>query len=64
MEGEKFYISDITCSHCVKTIEEAVKKVEGVENALVDVKKKELTVKGKYKREEILNAIRKAGYTV
>ncbi len=63
MDGEKFYISDITCSHCAKTIEEAVKKVEGVKDALVDVKKKELTVKGKYKREDILGAIRKAGYT-
>ncbi|MEO0288021.1 MAG: permease [candidate division WOR-3 bacterium] len=63
MEGKKFIVPDISCSHCANKIENHVLKVKGVEKVVVDVSKKEVYVQGEFDKEEVEQAIRVAGYT-
>ncbi|MEO0297648.1 MAG: permease [candidate division WOR-3 bacterium] len=63
MEGRKFYVPDISCSHCAKTIENSVIKVKGVKKVFVDIKRKEVYVQGEFDNLEVEQAIRDAGYT-
>lgn len=63
MEGRKFYVPDISCSHCAKTIEGSVIKVKGVRKVFVDVERKEVYVQGEFDNLEVEQAIRDAGYT-
>lgn len=63
MEGKKFNVPDISCSHCANSIENHVLKVKGVEKVFVDVSKKEVYVQGEFDNEEVEQAIKEAGYT-
>lgn len=63
MEGKNFYVPDISCAHCANNIEKNVLKVKGVEKVFVDISKKEVYVQGEFDNEDVVNAIRDAGYT-
>ncbi len=62
--GKIFKVPDMTCQHCVKTLEEALKKLDGVKDVRISLKKKEVEVEGEVSEAEIISAIEKAGYSV
>ena len=60
-------IGGMTCASCVKAVERAVKKLDGVENVQVNLATEKALVSyeaGKVKLYEIKNAIEKAGFKV
>ena len=57
-------VPDIICTHCVKTINSAISKLDGVQNVSVNLKTKEVRVKGDISREQAVSAIRASGYSV
>lgn len=57
-------IAGMSCNHCKMAVEKALKKVAGVDKAVVDLAKKEALVGGSADRESLVKAIDEAGYTV
>ncbi|NLB32696.1 MAG: metal-transporting ATPase, partial [Tissierellia bacterium] len=59
-------VEGMTCGHCKAAVEKALKAVDGVENAVVDLEKKSADVTlNKEVRDEVLkNAVIDAGYEV
>ena len=65
MTKSGYNVRGMSCSHCVKAVESAVKELPGVEK--VDVSLKKSTSQGEVRREQsrleaIKEAIREAGY--
>jgi len=58
-----FFVPDMTCEHCVRTLEACVSETEGVERVWVSLDKKTVSVRGGT-RESIKKAIEEAGYSV
>ena len=64
---ETFQVADISCDHCKKAIEDALRPVEGVRSAEVDVPAKSVTVEWEpesVERVRLVAAIEDAGYVV
>ena len=59
-------VEGMMCEHCVKHVETALSKVEGVEKVKVELKKKRATVtlNGDVPNEKLQSAVEEAGYTV
>ncbi|KYZ74860.1 hypothetical protein AXX12_14855 [Anaerosporomusa subterranea] len=57
-------IEGMTCNHCKMAVEKALKAVPGVTGAVVDLEKKQATVTGSAKRDELVKAVEEADYTV
>ncbi|MBI0025531.1 copper-translocating P-type ATPase [Bartonella sp. M0187] len=59
-------IEGMTCASCVRHVEKALKKVEGVDNAFVNLatEKADVTSKNKIGINELVQAVEKAGYEV
>ena len=57
-------IEGMTCMHCKMSVEKALKSVPGVENAQVDLGKKEAVVTGAADRSALAKAVEEAGYQV
>ena len=60
-------IGGMTCASCVKAVERAVKKLDGVESVQVNLATEKATISyevGKVKMYEIKNAIEKSGFKV
>lgn len=53
----------MTCNHCKMHVEEALRGVNGVENAQVDLGKGEAVVSGNANREDLVKAVADAGYS-
>lgn len=64
MATETLSIAGMSCAHCKKRVEEAAKAVNGVTSANVNLSKATLTVTGNPDRQELINAITRAGYDV
>ncbi len=65
MEKKTYLIEGMTCSACANRIERVVKKLEGVDNAVVNFATEKLTVdlnNEEIKEEEIKAVVEKAGY--
>lgn len=62
MNRQKFLLSGMHCASCVSVIEHAIKKVAGVEQASVNFASKQATVTGKVSADDILVAIKLAGF--
>ena len=62
----KLDIEGMTCASCVRHVEKALKKVEGVDNAVVNLatEKADVTSKNKLGIDELVQAVEKAGYEV
>ncbi|MGC8894648.1 MAG: SO_0444 family Cu/Zn efflux transporter [candidate division WOR-3 bacterium] len=58
-----FRVPDMTCEHCVRTLEACVSEVEGVERVWVSLDKKTVSVRGGAEGG-VRKAIEEAGYTV
>ena len=61
--GKMFKVPDMTCQHCVRTLENILKKLDGVEEVNVNLQRKEITVKGNVPDREVISAIKQAGYS-
>lgn len=57
-------VEGMTCMHCKMSVEKALKSVDGVESADVDLMKKEAVVKGSAPRDTLVKAVEDAGYSV
>ncbi len=67
MERTAFSVKDMTCDHCVNSVTEALKHVEGVKVAQVTLadKKAAITFDPDVTTvEQLKDAVRHAGYTV
>jgi len=67
LEKVEIKISGMSCAHCSSRVENALKNLEGVEKANVDLKDGKATVEfdpEKLKLSELEHAIEKAGYSV
>ena len=64
---ETFTAPDISCEQCKHAIEGALRPIEGVESAVVDIESKAVTVDydpQTVPREALLEAMEAEGYTV
>lgn len=59
-------IEGMSCGHCVKHVEEALKEIAGVANVTVDLKGKNAIVElnNEVADSELKNAVEEAGYDV
>lgn len=66
-ESLSFKVDGMNCDHCKKAVETALKAMEGVTGASVYLDQEIVKVDfdpGSIKRDELKNAIKKAGYRV
>ena len=61
---KQYSVLGMSCAACVARVEQAVKKVEGVENCAVSLLTNSMTVEGNYKEEALLHAVTQAGYKI
>lgn len=59
-----FKVPDMSCKHCVMSIQNAIKDVNGVKNIDISLDDKLIKVNGEYKQEDVMNAIKNAGYSI
>ncbi|MDA8442713.1 MAG: cation transporter [Peptococcaceae bacterium] len=64
MSGTVLKVDGMTCMHCKMRVEKALKSVEGVTDAQVDLANKEAVVSGSATREDLAQAVAAAGYNV
>jgi uncharacterized membrane protein YraQ (UPF0718 family)/copper chaperone CopZ len=57
-------VPDMTCKQCKMAIENAVRKIEGVDRILVDLDTKTVGIDGEAEPDKIKKAIKQAGYKV
>ena len=57
-------VDGMTCNHCKMHVEKALRSVNGVESAQVDLAKGEAMVSGDANREDLVKAVEGAGYSV
>ncbi len=55
-------IAGMACAGCVSAVENALKEVPGVEDAVVNLGERTATVTGEVSAEALIEAVRKAGY--
>ena len=54
----------MTCNHCVANVKNAIKGVSDVDKVEVNLSEKKAFVEGNFLREDVIKAIKSAGYTV
>ena len=66
MEKQLIYMEGMTCSGCERTVERAVKQLDGVCSARANHRRGQLEVQftSPCTREQICGAVQKAGYSV
>lgn len=66
MTHKKVWIEGMSCQHCVKRVENALKELEGVKTVKVDLKKKtaDMELLAELSFEKIKTAIEDVGYEV
>lgn len=60
----RFRVPDMTCKHCVATIDKAVRAVDGVDDITINLDAHVVAFSGSADRTAVETAIRDAGYTV
>ncbi len=63
MKGN-YKIQDMTCQHCVNTIENALKPIQGIEKINISLHDKLVQIDGEYDEKEVITAVQKAGYSI
>lgn len=64
-EAVKVYtVQGMNCSHCQATVAKAISGVKGVEQVDVDLTTGKATVSGSHSSDEVLAAVRKAGFDI
>jgi copper chaperone len=59
----KFEVSDMTCSHCVATVERAVKSVDGAAAIKIDLANLAVKIESAKPAAAFAAAIQEAGYS-
>lgn len=57
-------IEGMSCQHCVASVTKALQAVPGVESAQVSLEQARATVSGSAPRQELVDAVVRAGYVV
>ncbi|MCK4640124.1 MAG: permease [Candidatus Marinimicrobia bacterium] len=60
----RFYVPDMTCKHCQMTIKNSLKKLPGIENVVISLTDKTVSVDGEADPNTIIKQIEGVGYTV
>ncbi|MBL7068188.1 MAG: permease [Candidatus Marinimicrobia bacterium] len=60
----RFYVPDMTCKHCQMTIENSLKKLPGIENVVISLADKTVSVDGEVDKNTIIKQIEDVGYIV
>lgn len=55
-------ITGMSCQHCQKAVENAITKVAGVENVVVDLAKGKASITGTASDTAVIAAVQEAGY--
>ena len=55
-------VSGMSCQHCVAAVDKAVRAVPGVIDAAVDLAAGAVKVMGAFDRQQVVEAIKAAGY--
>ena len=63
MKGN-YKVQDMTCQHCVNTIESALKPIQGIERINISLKNKMIQLDGEYDENSVITAIQKVGYSI
>ena len=63
MKGN-YKVQDMTCQHCVNTIENALKPIQGIEKINISLNDKLVQIDGEYDENSLITAIQKAGYSI
>jgi copper chaperone len=63
MQMYNFEVSDMTCSHCVATVEKAVKSVDSNAGLKIDLASLAVTIESSKPATSFAEAIAEAGYT-
>jgi copper chaperone CopZ len=58
----KLKVPDMTCGHCVQTVEKAVKSVDPAAQVEVDLAQKIATIETTAPEQSIADVVRSAGY--
>ena len=58
-----FQVNDMTCGHCVATVEKAVKSVDGAARVAIDLGTHAVRIESDKPAETFARAIEDAGYT-
>lgn len=58
-----FQVKDMTCSHCVATVEKAVKSVDGGAKVNIDLGTLAVRIESEKPASDFAKAIAEAGYT-
>ncbi len=61
---KKYSVKGMSCAACVARVEQAVKKVEGVESVSVSLLTNSMTVVGAYDEHTLFRAVERAGYGI
>lgn len=61
-DGMLINVPDMSCEHCKRTLDTAIRGVEGVSNVNIDLKTKQVEVTGPAVQSSIFSAIQDAGY--
>lgn len=59
---QQIKVSNISCTGCVNTIKNGLKKVEGVEEVQVDQNSQTVTVEGEVQKEVLTARLSELGY--
>ena len=57
-------VEGMMCTHCKARVEKVCKGVAGVQDAVVDLQQKQVTVKGNASEADLKKVITEAGYEV
>ena len=63
MKGN-YRVPDMTCQHCVNTIESTLKTVQGIEKIDISLHDKQVRIDGEYDEKRVIAAITNAGYSI
>ena len=58
----RFKVPDMSCAHCVRTIEEAIRSIDSAADVSCDLATKEVRVRTALPPERIAGALATAGY--
>ena len=61
---KQYLVRGMSCAACVARVEQAVKKVSGVEDCAVSLLTNSMTVEGNFKEETLYRAVQQAGYQI
>ncbi len=60
----KIKVTGMTCGHCQRSVESAIRGLDGVSDIQIDLKTGQATIIGDVSDEKIAAAVEEAGYSV